>query len=190
MRTMVSPYAYAERGFMRAMAQYYGIPSFSMAGGSDAKLVDQQAAIEASLSVLADTLLGGNIIHDLGYLESGLMFSFIQLVICDEVVDWVKAFLKGIEVSEETLALDLIERVGPEGQYLITRHTHKHFAEYWYPDLIERANYQDWAKQGSNTLAERAAERVRKILETHQPEPLPDDVNSRIQEIVQQRAAG
>jgi trimethylamine--corrinoid protein Co-methyltransferase len=189
MHTMVSPYAYAERGFMRAMAQYYGIPSFSLAGGSDAKLVDQQATIDASLSILVDTLLGGNIIHDLGYLESGLTFSFVQLVICDEVVNWVKGFLKGIEVSEETLALDVIEQVGSQGQYLTTDHTHRHFREFWYPDLIERGNYEGWVKRGSKTLAERATERVEKILEEHRPQPLPDDVNSRIRKIVQQRAA-
>jgi trimethylamine--corrinoid protein Co-methyltransferase len=189
MHTMVSPYAYAERGFMRAMAQYYGIPSFSLAGGSDAKLVDQQATIEASLSILVDTLLGGNIIHDLGYLESGLMFSFVQLVICDEIVNWVKGFLKGIEVSEETLALDVIEQVGTQGQYLATDHTLRHFRDFWYPNLIERGNYEDWVKHGSKSLSERATERVERILEEHRPEPLPDDVNSRIRKIVQQRAS-
>ena len=190
MQTMISPYAYAERGFMRAMAQYYEIPSFSLAGASDAKCVDQQAAIEASLSILVDTLLGGNIIHDLGYLESGLMFSLVQLVICDEVVNWVKGFLKGIEVTEETLALDVIEQVGPDGGYLKTEHTYKHFREFWYPDLIERGSYAAWVKHGSKTLTERATERVETILEEYRPQPLPDGTISLIREITQQRAAG
>jgi len=190
MRTLISPYAYAERGFMRAMAQYYGIPSFSLAGASDAKYVDQQAAIEASLSILVDTLLGGNIIHDLGYLESGLMFSLVQLVICDEVVNWVKGFLKRIEVTEETLALDVIEQVGPDGGYLETEHTYRHFQEFWYPDLIERGTHAAWVKQGSKTLTERATERVETILEEYHPQPLPDGIKSQLRDISKQRAAG
>ena len=75
MRTMVSPYAYPERGLIRSLAQSFGLPSFSLAGGSDAKTVDQQAAAEAALTLLADSLMGGNLIHDLGYLESGLTYS-------------------------------------------------------------------------------------------------------------------
>jgi trimethylamine:corrinoid methyltransferase-like protein len=96
MRTMVSPYAYPEKGFMRSVSQRYNLPTFSLAGGSDSKLVDQQAAAEAALTTLADVLMGGNIIHDLGYLESGLTYSFAQLAICNQIVDWVKGFFKVI----------------------------------------------------------------------------------------------
>jgi len=112
MKTMVSPYAYPERGFIRAMAQHYGLPTLALAGGTDAKIPDQQAAAEAALTILADVLQGGNIIHDLGYLESGLTFSFAQLAICDQIVDWIKAFLGDLEVSDETLALEEIASVG------------------------------------------------------------------------------
>ena len=184
MRTMVSPYAYPERGIIRPLSRRYGIPAFALAGGSDAKVVDQQAAAEAALTILADTLMGGNIVHDLGYLESGLTFSLAQLAICDQIVSWIKAFLKDVEVSEETLALDVIRQVGIEGQYLKTSHTRRHMKDHWYPDLFERGAYNDWKQKGGLSLGERAAERVQKILDEHHPEPLDDKIRLRLHDIV------
>lgn len=189
MRTSVSPYAYAERGIIRSVSQRYGLPTFALSGCSDSKVVDQQAAAEAALTMMAEVLMGGNIVHDLGYLESGLTFSFAQLAICDQMANWVKAFFSPVEVNDETLALNVITEVGPGGQYLKHKHTRAHFREHWYPDLFERGNYTDWAQKGSQTLGERAATRVQKILDEHHPQPLPDAVRARLRQIVQQAAA-
>jgi trimethylamine--corrinoid protein Co-methyltransferase len=184
MRTMVSPYAYPERGFIRSMSQRYGLPTLSLAGGTDSKLVDQQAAAEAALTMLADVFMGGNLIHDLGYLESGLTYSFAQLVICEQIVDWIKGYFREIEVSDATLALDEIERMGAGGNYLNSKHTRQHYKETWYPGIFERGMVSDWEKKGKQTLLERAAVRVQKLLDEHQPQPLPPDVQARLREIV------
>jgi trimethylamine--corrinoid protein Co-methyltransferase len=189
MRTFVSPYAYPERGIIRSLAQRYGLPSLALSGASDSKLEDQQASAEAALTLMADVFFGGNLVHDLGYLESGLTFSFVQLVICDQLVSWIKAFFGDLEVSEETLALDVIREVGPGGQYLKHRHTRRHYRKHWYPDLFERGNYTDWVRSGGLTLAERAAERVQILLDEHHPEPLGEEVRSRLDGIVRIRAA-
>ncbi len=187
MQTMVGPYAFPEKGFMRSIAQRYGIPTFSLAGASDAKVVDQQAAAEAALTIMADVLMGGNIVHDLGYLESGLTYSFNQLAICDQIVDWVKTFFKGIEVNDETLALEDVARVGLNDTFLKTKHTRKHYRNYWYPGLFERGNYSDWERNGSRPLVHRAAVRVQEILDNHHPEPLPEDIRLQIGKIVKHR---
>jgi trimethylamine--corrinoid protein Co-methyltransferase len=171
------------------MARYYGLPAFALAGATEAKILDQQAGAEAALTLLADVMMGGNIVHDLGYLESGLTFSFSQLVICCEMVSWIKAFLSEIEVSQETLALDVIREVSVRGQYLAHRHTRKHFREIWYPDLFERGIFSDWSAKGSHPLSERANERVQKILDEHRPEPLPADVLKRLREMVKRAEA-
>lgn len=184
MRTFVSPYAYTERGIIRSVSQRYRLPTFALSGCSDSKLVDQQAAAEAALTLMADVLMGGNIVHDLGYLESGLTFSFVQLAICDQMVNWVKAFFSPVEVNEETLALDVVEQVGPGGQYLKHKHTRGHFREHWYPDLFERGSYADWLQKGGQSLAERAAVRVQKLLDEHQIESLPADIKGKLSEIV------
>jgi trimethylamine--corrinoid protein Co-methyltransferase len=96
----------------------------------------------------------------------------------------VKAFFKGIEVNDETLALDDIVKVGANGSYLGTKHTRKHHKETWYPDLFERGIYKDWERKGSKPLAERAAERVQEILANHQPEPLAEEIKARLSQIV------
>jgi len=184
MGTFVSPYAYAERGIIRSVSQHYGLPTFSLSGCTDSKVVDQQAAAEAALTLMAEVLMGGNIVHDLGYLESGLTFSFSQLAICDQMVNWVKAFFSPVEVNNATLALDVVAQVGPGGQYLKHKHTRQHYREHWYPDLFERGNYADWQQKGGQTLVERAAARVQKLLDEHVPEPLPEDVKARLREIV------
>ena len=183
MRTMVSPYSYPERGMIRCVSRRYGLPALALAGGTDSKIPDQQAAAEAALTMLADVLMGGNIIHDLGYIESGLTYSFAQLAVCNQIVSWIKAYTSEIEVSDETLALDEIAAVGAGGSHLATKHTQKHFCEIWYPDLFERGNFADWVQKGSKTLIERASEQVQRILAEHQPEPLPEDVKARLGEI-------
>jgi trimethylamine--corrinoid protein Co-methyltransferase len=188
MRTFVSPYAYPERGIIRSMAQRYNLPTFSLSGCTDSKVVDQQAAAEAALTMMADVLMGGNIVHDLGYLESGLTFSFVQLAICDQMVDWVKAFFRPIQVNDETLALDVISQVGSGGQYLKHKQTRQRYKEHWYPDLFERGNYTDWQGKGGQTLAERATARVQQILSEYTSEALPEGVQSKLRQIVQSAA--
>jgi trimethylamine--corrinoid protein Co-methyltransferase len=185
MRTTVNPYCDPEQGIMQSMAKFYNLPMFSLGGASESKVVDQQAAAEASLSLLFETLTGSDLIHDLGYLESGLTFSFSQLAICDEIVDWIKGFTKDVKVTKETLALDVIEEVGPEGNYLKTEHTRKHYKERWYPNLFERDTYDSWIGKGGKTLVERASDRVDRILSEHEPEPLPSNIKEKLQRIVE-----
>jgi trimethylamine--corrinoid protein Co-methyltransferase len=184
LRTLVSPYCPAERGFAQAMSHFYNLPQFALGGATDSKVVDQQAAAEAALTLLTETLGGGNLIHDLGYLESGLTFSFAQLAICDEIVSWIKAYVRGIEISEETLALDLIAQYRDQGPYLESEHTRRNFRRRWYPDLFERADYESWLERGSQDLGQRAATRVRELLDEHQPDPLPQDLRQQLQDVI------
>jgi len=185
MQTMVSPYCPPNhKGVAHALAHYYNLPMFSLGGCSESKLVDQQAAAEAALTLMTETLGGGNLIHDLGYLESGLCGSLAQLVICNEIVGWLEHFMAPVEINDETLALDLIDKVGPDGQFLDSKHTLTHFREHWYPDVFERGNYDQWQEAGGKSLGERVVERVEEILTEHKPEPLPDDVVQAIRAIV------
>jgi trimethylamine--corrinoid protein Co-methyltransferase len=186
MRTTVQPYADPDkRAAVLDFVHYLGLPMFALAGCSDSKAVDQQAGIEAALTLMTDALGGGNIVHDLGYLESGLTGSLAQLVICDEILGWLEHLVRGVEIDDETLALDLIDEVGPDGQFLQSEHTLKHFRERWYPDLFDRNNYETWLKKGGKALGERAAERVETILTSHKPEPLPADAARAMQAIVE-----
>jgi trimethylamine--corrinoid protein Co-methyltransferase len=189
MRTLVQPYSGPDRrGIAQAMAHFYELPMFSLGGCSDSKCIDQQSGIEAALTLMTAALAGGNIVHDLGYLESGLCYSLAQLVVCDEILGWLAHFIRGVDVSDESLAVDLIHEVGPDGQYFDTKHTLAHYRERWYPRLINRDNYDDWTAKGSPTLEQRAAERVEEILAEHKPEPLPEDVAQAVHAIVERAA--
>ncbi len=190
MRSMADIYAAPENRVMLVeLAHYYGLPIFGLAGASDSKLPDEQAAAEAAFSLILETLGGAQMVHDVGYLEGGRLNSVEQIVICDELIHYVKRFMTGLEIDAETLALDVIDAVGPHGDFLATKHTRQHFKEDWYPALLDRSNYDNWAAAGGKTLRQRARERVEEILSSHQPEPLPTDVQSKIDAIVN-RASG
>jgi trimethylamine--corrinoid protein Co-methyltransferase len=186
MRALVSSYCEPERGIAQALGRFYGLPRFALGGVSESKVVDQQAGIEAALTLMTESLSGGNIIHDMGYLESGLTFSFAQLAICQEIVSWIEAFFRGIEVSDETLALDLIAQLRDEGNYLQTEHTLEHYRDRWYPKLLGRDAYESWLDKGGKDLGARAAEFVEQILAEHQPEPLSDPAKKQLRRIVQE----
>jgi trimethylamine--corrinoid protein Co-methyltransferase len=193
LRTMVDPYAAPDpKGVAASLAHRWGMPMFSLGAGSDAKVVDEQAAAEAGMTMLADALAGGHLIHDCGYLESGLTGSLVQLVICDELAGWINALVRPIDVSDEALALDLVEAHGVDGSYLETDHTFTHYRERWYPTLIDRRGYEAWRAGGATTLAQRAAGRVEELLASHAPTPLSPDVETAVRAVVErvQAAAG
>jgi trimethylamine--corrinoid protein Co-methyltransferase len=166
------------------MATFYGLPSWSYAGCSDAKTFDQQAAAEGTLMTLLAALSGGNLNHDVGYLEAGLTASLEAVVLGDEVIGAVKRIMGGVEVSRETLALDVIHEVGPGGEYLSSKHTLDHFRRDWFPRVFDRGSYESWVGTGEKTLAQRANGVVKDILESHRPKPLTGTVVQRMAGII------
>ena len=162
-----------------------GIPVFSTAGCSDAKELDQQAGLEAGLSILMAAQSGANLIHDVGYLESGLLGSLDMLVLSNETISMVKRIMQGISVNRETLAVDVISRVGPGGHFLDDEHTVAHFKkDIWIPDLIGRNNLENWTRDGRKSMGERARDRVHQILKDHQPKPLEEKVINELKSII------
>ena len=190
MRTVVSPYVEPEKQFIaQELAHFYDLPMFAFGGFSDSKVVDQQAGVEAALTLMANAVSGSHLIHDVGYLESGLTFSLQQLVLCNELIDWIRTAFLPLEITDETLALDLIDAVGPDGQFLDSEHTLLHFKDRWYPGLIERNNYTGWLAEGGKDLGTRAAARVDRILGEHHPEPLPLEVQKQLKGIMERAEA-
>jgi trimethylamine--corrinoid protein Co-methyltransferase len=191
MKTMVLPYAEPKgKAFALEMNFYYNLPTFSTGGCSDSKLLDEQAIMEATLSLFAATIRGGNMIHDLGYMESGLTGSLELLVVCDEAVSWLKAFVQGLEISEDTLALDLIHQHALSGDFLETAHTLRHVREDWQPRLVDRQNYGKWLEGGGTSMRARARARIDDILNSEPRRILPSEVEERIKAIADNAVAG
>ena len=183
--------SYAAPEFMLAMTafsemyHYYKLPIFSFSGCSDSKTFDQQAAAEGSIWMVLTALGGGNLIHDVGYIESGMTASYEQLVSMNEVAGLVKRFMRGIELAPETIALDVIGQVGPGGHFLEHPHTYQHFRSNWVPELFDRAARDDWEQEGQLTTADKANAKIRNILENHQPEPLSDGIKEALDAVIQ-----
>jgi trimethylamine--corrinoid protein Co-methyltransferase len=187
MRTMIFPYGCPEwhmnSVLLCELARHYDLPVFSTGGCSDAMSFDQQAGIEAGFSILLAELSGANLVHDVGYLGSGLINSLESLVACDETIGLVRRTTRGIVVDRGHLALEAIARVGPGGNYILDEHTAAHFRdEMWMPDIMNRKRYDDWKGQGGKSLGEVARDKARRILQEHSPAALPREVQERIAE--------
>jgi trimethylamine--corrinoid protein Co-methyltransferase len=170
---------------MTDIAKHLRLPMFSTAGCSDAKTLDQQAAIESAISIAFAALSGANLIHDVGYLESGLVGSYDMLVMSNEIISLVKRILRGVPVDEEHLALDAIERVGPGGHYLMDDHTLKFFrTEFWMPELLDRTNWEVWQENGAKPLRTRVHEKVLDLIESYEPQPIPEKIERQLESIV------
>lgn len=169
--------------------EIYDIPIWAFAGSTDSKLIDAQAGAEGMLSIITAMLSRCNVIHDVGYIESGHTSSLEMLTMADELVGMSRYFTQGLDVNENTLALDVIDRVakGPEGSMFLTdQHTFENFkSAHFLPELMNRARHELWEKAGSTDLYTRCNKKARKLLEEHQVEPKPDKVLQEIDRILQ-----
>ncbi len=168
------------------MGRWYDMPTWGYAGCTDSKVMDGQAALESLLSVVMAKLCGSNLVHDVGYMESGLTCSFEMIVLTDELIALTGNIMKGLEVSDDTLLLEEIDSVGPGGHFLNTKETLSRFREFWYPDLLDRSLRSTWLENGGTTLEERLREKVQEIIKEHEPDPLDDQVKEGLQEILTQ----
>jgi trimethylamine--corrinoid protein Co-methyltransferase len=130
-------------------------------------------------------LAGVNVVYGLGMLEMGVTLDFGQLVMDNEFAGMIKHVLNGIPVNDETLAVDVIHSVGPFKDFLGTEHTLKHMRSQSQPQLIDRRRRPKWEALGETDIYRRASEKARHILETHQPDPLPDSVLTEIRSIIE-----
>lgn len=183
-----SPEFQLTKAAIAELGRWYGIPTWGYAGCSDAKVMDEQAALEAMLSVLMAKFSGANLIHDVGYMESGLTTSYEMIVLTDELVAMTDHIMKGIEVSDDTLMLDELDTVGPGGHFLDTKETLSRFRDFWFPSLLDRKRRPQWLEAGATTLGQRLTARVMEITKEHQPKPLAPDKKEKMQEILAQAA--
>ncbi len=185
MKSMITSYAAPEDRIVSGeMARYYGLPHFGLGGSTDSKLIDGQATAEAALTLFTEALVGSNIIHDVGYTESGTFNCLAQLAICDELISWVRAVMQPLRIDDITLPMDVIKERGIAGDYITSDHTMEHFGDVWYPSLFDRRKHDKWAELGGKDLTTAAAERVEAILAKEPAEPLAPEVREELASII------
>ena len=188
MKTGHHPHAAPEFHLMLSaltqMGHHYKIPIWSACGCTDAKTFDEQSAGEATYSILLSALAGGNLIHDVGFLEGAMISSPYLMVYCDEMIELIKHIVCGIRFDDDELALDVIDKVGPGGNFLAEEHTVTHFKRFFMPNLLTREDFNSWEQQGGKTCAQKVAEKTQWILKNHVVESLDESMLAELDRLV------
>jgi len=174
---------------MGELTRRWGVPSLTSGAGSDSKIPDEQAGFEVPYYTQGAMLGGTDMSFSAGRLECGLLHSPVLLVYADEAIGMHERFIRGLEVSETTLALDVIKEVGPGGFFVGHQHTRDHFRELWEPTLTSWEPRDLWESRGSTTMLERAKAKVARLREEHEVEPLPPELLVKLQAVIDRRAA-
>jgi len=153
------------------VARYYGFRVTVNGFHTASKMSGAQTSYEKTMSTLLPVLAGADEVYGAGGLEGGMAASFEELIMDDEICRAVLKAVQGIEVNDETLAIDVIDKVGPGGHFLAEKHT-------------DRQSYDAWKKAGGKSMVKRAREKTEEILKEHWPTPLDKDVQKEISEII------
>jgi len=152
----------------------------------DSKVCDAQAGYESLLTALPAALAGANLIYGTGMVDSGMALDYGKLLMDNEINLTIKYVLRGFAVNEETLSVELIKEVGHAGNFLTHPSTFKHFRDAMSPQLMNRENYEEWRSKGGTSLHERALDKAKSIVESHQPPPISSQAQKEIEDIIRE----
>ena len=167
------------------LARYYDLPCEISGGSSSSKLPDAQAAYDSTIGFLTTILTGPDLVCGLGGIDSANTMSPEMLIIDDEIVGDALRIARGIQVDDNTLAVDVIRKVGPGGNFLAQKHTLNYLLkEHHVPKISNRESYESWQRNGSKSVVDVSREKIREILEKHKPAALERDVQMKVEEIM------
>jgi trimethylamine--corrinoid protein Co-methyltransferase len=170
---------------MTEMGKHYGLPVYINVGLTDSKCIDAQAGLEIGATLLMGALAGADIFGHFGIAGVDQAASLEMLVLQHEIIEYVERVCAGFRVDGETIALDLIDRVGPGGMFIAEDHTYRHFREeVWYPTLLDRSFWEQWESSGKHTVADKVRDRLGKLLGDYEPYPLDDGVEREFRRIL------
>ncbi len=149
----------------------------------DSKEPDAQAAHEFTLTAILPALAGANMIYGVGMLDSGMTWDYAQAVMQNEMVRMIVKAVEGLPISDDLMALDVIASVGPGGEYITHTHTYDNMQQQSQVELFDRNTREAWEAGGSKNIVDESYAKALHILENHAPEPLPDSVQSLLNDI-------
>ncbi len=149
----------------------------------DSKKLDAQSGHEFTLTAIIPALAGANMIYGVGMLDSALTWDYASAYLQNEFIDMVLRVVNGIQISEESLAMDVIRDVGPAGEFITHEHTYQNFKNLSHPKLMDRDNRENWEAAGSRDIAERAYEKSLEVLNNYKPKPRPENIQKQLDSI-------
>ncbi len=166
------------------LAHWYKMPS-CVGVSATAKVPGDQAVFEYYTGLVGPLLAGADLLCGVGLLEDSATLQYEQIVVDDEIAAAIARLIRGEHADDDTLALDVIEKVGPGKNFLAQRHTMAHLrTEHFMPGLVDRRAYDSWAADGSKTLVDRARERTKWILANHTVPPLDPVVQTKLRAVI------
>jgi trimethylamine--corrinoid protein Co-methyltransferase len=170
---------------MTQMGKHYGFPVYINVGLTDAKRPDAQAGLEAGITLAFGAAAGADIFGHMGISGVDQASSLDMLVLQNEVISFVESTMREIDFGDDAFAIEEIADAGPGGTFIDRMHTATHFRkELWFPKLLDRDYYQAWLDKGAKSLEQKCAETKERILQTHEPEPIDDELAKLLDEIV------
>ena len=168
------------------LAAFYGLPSWSYAFCSDSKLLDEQWALEAGIAALLGAASRATLLHDVGYLETGMQGSLEAIVLGDEMAGYARAFLQELPVDDEALLLEEIAAVGPGGVHLGRPYTRAHHRDFWRTELLDWSPHERWRASGGHSLRERLRVRTRELCSAPPAFSLDGSIRERLDGLVKE----
>lgn len=158
------------------LARFYGLPSRSGGALTDSSIADAQAGFESMFGLLTSINSGTDfILHSAGILSSYMAISFEKLVLDDEMIGMLRQFMRGIEVTPETLGYEVIANVGHDGHFLGEDHTlERCHTEFWQATVSDRSGLETWMSNGQQDATTRARQRWVELVAEHQDPHLDD----------------
>jgi len=171
---------------MTQMGKSYDLPVYINVGLSDAKIPDAQAGLESGVTLSMGMAAGADIFGHMGISGADQATSLDMLVLQNEVISYAQSVNRQMTIDTDTLALDVIDQVGPKGTFIDQEHTVMHFREeLWFPELLDRNFYDAWKDSGATSMADRCRIRKDEILATHQVEALDTAIDQEFTKIIE-----
>ena len=172
------------------LAYFLDLPFMGTAGATESKLLDAQTGMEIMAQILMSALSGAGLVHDVGFLDCADIGSLELLILSNEVIGYIKRILRGIEVNQKTIMLELIEKVGPSG-YFISQPESARLCrqEVWVPVFSDRLPYAEWKATGGLSMDERIHLRLQDILNHHTPPEIPQEILEKIDAVLEREEA-
>lgn len=170
------------------LGHHLGLPVFGTAGTGDSKLFDGQAIMEALSSAYLATLSGANLIHDVGLFGSAKILIPEMIVAMDEIIDLLRNTVTGISNLAE-LEIDLLEEVGPGGEFVSHPHTLDNFKDSWYPRFLDRTPFNNQSSENVESFRDRTNEFITNFFESDEGIPATNRDTQEDLELIQSKFA-